>query len=72
MSDHSRIELSTNYILNEEQKSRKEMEDPNTTLRSLNFRADKKIDWIAIKENIRRIHWKEMLKGDTEEITGIT
>ena len=69
MSDHSRIELSTNYILNEEQKSRKEMEDPNTKLRSFNFRADKKIDWIAIKENIRRIHWKEMLKGDTEEIT---
>ena len=41
ISDHSRIEISTNYIINEKLKNDKEMEDPNSALRKLNFRAEK-------------------------------
>ena len=69
MSDHRQIEISTNYILNEQLKNRKEMEDPNTDLRSLNFRAKEKIDWKGINENIGRIQWKKVLDGNTIEIT---
>ena len=41
-SDHSRVEVSTNYIINEQLKSNREMEDPNSELRKLNFRAEEK------------------------------
>ena len=70
ISDHSRVEISTNYIINEKLKNDKEMEDPNSALRKLNFRAEKKIDWENIKESIRKTQWKKILeKGDTIEIT---
>ena len=70
MSDHRQIEVSTNYILNEQLNHGKEMEDPNTDLRSLNFRAKEKIDWKGINENIGRIQWKELFeKGNAIETT---
>ena len=69
-SDHSRVEVSTNYIINEQLKSNREMEDPNSELRKLNFRAEEKIDWENIKESIKNIEWKKILeKRDTIEIT---
>merc|ERR1712060_129964 len=47
-----------------------EMDDPNSALRKLNFRAEDKIDWENIKESIQKIQWKKILeKGDTIETT---
>ena len=69
ISDHSRLEVSTNYIINDQLKSNKEIDDPNFKLRNLNFRAEEKIDWESIKESIRKIQWKKTLENeDTVEI----
>ena len=68
-SDHSRVEVSTNYIINDQIKSNKEIVDPNSALRNLNFRAEEKIDWERITESIRKIQWEKILeKEDTLEI----
>ena len=70
ISDHSRVEISTNYLINEQLKNNEEMDDPNSALRKLNFRAEDKIDWESIKESIQKIQWKKILeKGDTIETT---
>ena len=69
ISDHNKIEICTNYIINDQIKSNKEINDPNSTLRNLNFRAEEKIDWENIKESIQKIQWKNTLeKEDTIEI----
>ena len=69
MSDHSRVEVCTNYIINDQLKSIEEIDNPNSPLRSLNFRAEKKIDWDNINDSIRKIQWKKTLeKEDTIEI----
>ena len=59
ISDHSRVEVSTNYIINDQLNSNKEIDDPNSKLRNLNFRAEEKIDWESIKESIRKNQWKK-------------
>ena len=69
ISDHSRIEISTNYKIMEDQIKLKANED--NTMKSLNFRAEEKIEWEVIKEGIKRTKWKETLKGDAIEITEI-
>ena len=69
MSDHSRVEVCTNYIINDQLKSNEEIDNPNSPLRNLNFRAEKKIDWENINDSIRKIQWKKTLeKEDTIEI----
>ena len=68
-SDHSRVEVSTNYIINDQINSNKEIVDPNSALRNLNFHAEEKIDWERITESIRKIKWEKTLeKEDTIEI----
>ena len=61
-SDHSRVEVSTNYIINDQLKSNTEIDDQNSALRNLNFRAEKKIDWENIKESIQNVQWKKQQK----------
>ena len=69
ISDHSKIEITTNFRIIEGQNKRK-TNDKDNTMKSLNFRAEEKIDWKRIKECIGRIIWKETLKkGDAIEIT---
>ena len=52
-----------------ERKSNKEIVDPNSALRNLNFRAEEKIYWERITESIRKIQWEKTLeKEDTIEI----
>ena len=69
ISDHSRVEITTNLTIMEEQTKHKTKDEDNK-MKSLNFRAEEKINWKWIKEYIGRIKWKEMLKkGDSIEIT---
>ena len=67
LSDHNSIEISTNYILEEQTESDEILEDQNNILRTLNFHA-KSIKWKEINQNIEEISWEENFENkDTLE-----
>ena len=57
ISDHNCIELSTNYVIDEQPKENEEIGDPNCILRSLNFHSIL-INWKFIKETIKSTPWR--------------
>merc|ERR1712002_154537 len=69
ISDHHRIEISTNYKIKEEkiQQNKREKKD---TMTSLNFHAkENKINWDMIKKGIKDMEWKKICEnGDAIEI----
>merc|ERR1711984_23585 len=69
LSDHHRIEISTNYEIKEEkiQQNKSEKKD---TMTSLNFHAkENKINWDMIKKGIKDMEWKKICEnGDAIEI----
>merc|ERR1712090_26676 len=69
LSDHHRIEISTNYKIKEEkiQQNKSEKKD---TMTSLNFHAkENKINWDMIKKGIKDMEWKKICEnGDAIEI----
>ena len=61
ISDHSRVEISTTYIIKEEmQLNNKETEN---TLRSLNFHDKRKIDWKNIVKIIKEMPWRTICEN---------
>jgi len=58
ISDHKRIEVSTNFLLNDNQNKYNTNNNTND-LKSLNFNA-KQIDWEKIKEGILKVKWEEL------------
>merc|ERR1712002_845858 len=69
ISDHHRIEISTNYKIKEEkiQQNKSEKKD---TMTSLNFHAkENKINWDMIKKGVKDIEWRKICEdGDAIEI----
>merc|ERR1712074_103149 len=69
LSDHHRIEISTNYEIKEEkiQQNKSEKKD---TMTSLNFHAkENKINWDMIKKGIKDMEWRKICEdGDAIEI----
>merc|ERR1712105_137977 len=55
---HKRIEVSTNFLLNDNQNKYNTNNNTND-LKSLNFNA-KQIDWEKIKEGILKVKWEEL------------
>ena len=67
ISDHNCIEISTNYVIDEQPNVNELRRDPNCVLKSLNFHA-KSINWNVINENIKSKSWKDILENkDTIE-----
>merc|ERR1712033_105109 len=62
ISDHNEIEISTTYRIKEE-KINKKRQDTDNTLRSLNFHAEKKIDWKKIIKLIKELPWRNICKN---------
>merc|ERR1712105_568930 len=69
ISDHHRIEISTNYKIKEE-KIQQNIGGKKYTMTSLNFHAkENKINWDMIKKGIKDMEWKKMCEdGDAIEI----
>ena len=69
ISDHSRIEISTNYRIKEE-KIHQNTNETNDTMKSLNFHAkENKINWDMINKGIKEMEWKTICEnGDIIEI----
>ncbi len=59
LSDHKRIEVSTNFLINENQNKYYTNNNNTNDLKSLNFNA-KQIDWEKIKEGILKVKWEEV------------
>merc|ERR1711891_8524 len=59
ISDHNKIEITTTYRIKEEKINKKNQVADNT-LRSLNFHAERKIDWRQIIKLIKEIPWRNI------------
>ena len=68
LSDHNIIEVSTNYVINEQSQMEEIIENSNTTLRSLNFHT-KSIKWKEINECIGTTDWEDFF-GNIDKIGG--
>merc|ERR1712066_1220374 len=62
ISDHNEIEITTTYRIKDE-KINKKRQDTDNTLRSLNFYAEKKIDWKKIIKLIKELPWRNICKN---------
>merc|ERR1712168_693909 len=62
ISDHNKIEITTTYRIKEE-KFKKKNQIIDNTLRSLNFHAEKKIDWKQIIKLIKEMPWRNICKS---------
>merc|ERR1711874_350082 len=61
ISDHSRVEISTTYIIKEEiQQNNQEIEN---VMRSLNFHDKRKIDWKNIGKIIKEMPWRTICEN---------
>ena len=66
LSDHNMIELTTNYII-DEQPQIEEIENLNSILRSINFQT-KTIKWKGINDCIEITEWEQIFENkDTIE-----
>ena len=65
ISDHNEIEITTTYRIKDEKINKKRQDTDNTdnTLRSLNFHAEKKIDWKKIIKLIKELPWRNICKN---------
>ena len=57
ISDHSRVEISTTYIIKEEEIQQNNKETENA-MRSLNFHNKRKIDWKNIVKIVKEMPWR--------------
>merc|ERR1712121_288690 len=62
ISDHNEIEITTTYRIKDE-KINKKRQDMDNTLRSLNFHAEKKIEWKKIIKLIKELPWRNICKN---------
>merc|ERR1712101_18176 len=62
ISDHNKIGITTTYRIKDE-KINKKRQDTDNTLRSLNFYAEKKIDWKKIIKLIKELPWRNICKN---------
>ena len=62
ISDHNKIEITTTYRIKEEKINKKNQVADNT-LRSLNFHAERKIDWKQIIKLIKEMPWRNICKS---------
>merc|ERR1712030_35150 len=68
ISDHHRIEISTNYKI-KQKKIQQNKSEKKDTMTSLNFHAkENKINWDRIKKGVKDIEWKICEDGDAIEI----
>merc|ERR1712121_111761 len=65
ISDHNEIEITTTYRIKDKKINKKRQDTDNTdnTLRSLNFYAEKKIDWKKIIKLIKELPWRNICKN---------
>merc|ERR1711895_348041 len=62
ISDHNKIEITTTYRI-KKKKLTKKYQVVDNTLRSLNFHAERKIDWKQIIKLIKEIPWRKICKS---------
>merc|ERR1712072_1453096 len=62
LSDHDRIEITTNIKTKKDDESEKEKKENDMGMRKLNY-TDENVEWGKIRKELEEVQWKEIFKG---------